>query len=286
MATTLLGIKRGTPQLNLEGGTVATTKYSRTYLISSDAPTTDDEITVLNTTGLPDLYDTWAGDTNTDSTAIVRRINVYADEHTRSLWYVDVEYDSETDASADQPQTGGSGGSDPVDLSPEIEWDYETIERESPFDAYGKYYATSAGEPYPGQLTVPRSIAVLTYSRWQASFTAATIIAYVDHVNSTVFSGGAEKTVLMAGIRARIRRIQGVNLWWVTYTMKYDPFTWVHKKWDTGTRDVSGTAAVDSDGNRCIRALNGQGAFRGLNSPPAVNEFNVYLPADFNQLGL
>lgn len=284
MATTLEGKVRGTPSFELFAGDVARKRYVHTYQIRSDDPANDDESVVAATSGLDDLADAYS----VDGAASLKNIRFRQDSLVSAIWYAELEYDSEINAT--QGGGGGGGGVAPVDLSPEIEYDYETLERISQKDAFGKPYTTSAGEPFEGGVVLTDAITILTYSRWQSAFNSGFYLAYMNKVNHAPFSGANAFEVLMSGVRARLRPIAGTKLWWVTFVMKYNP-----KSWQLFLRDVghfSGSLAApvyprvaSARGRTTLIALDGGGG-ASLTGNPATLTFNPHLIANFNLLGL
>ena len=72
MATTLIGVLPGSRIGEWSAGDLVLTTYRRTYIVSSDAPGVDDEISILETAGLPRLNTTYQGESNQSGSAICR----------------------------------------------------------------------------------------------------------------------------------------------------------------------------------------------------------------------
>lgn len=289
MATTIQGRVRGTPTSEIFSGDVQRTRYTVTYLINSDSPSTDDDKVVLETSGLPSLGDTWVGaGGSTDGNASVISMRARQDRRRSGTWLVDVDYDSDIDIGQGGQGGGGGGGASPTDLSPELEYDYETIELEAEFDAFNKFLTTSAGEPFPDtKVVLQRPITVVVFSRWETNHPAVVQQTYMNRCNSTPFSGAGEYSVLMAGIRARLRPVIGTRLWWTTYKMKWDPQQWYLRKLDIGSFAGSVAAPIFKyvDGRLVDSHLDGFGNHVGGGHGAAIRQFRPYGIVDFNTLG-
>ena len=306
MATEAIGVMRGSPnhELTIAAGGQTQLRYQRTWLILSDDPTNDDERTVRDTAGVPKLNEFWAGETNTSTRAISKKISVREDEVQTGLWYYTVDFDSQIDAGSGSPD--GSGSSPPsssqdlIDLSSDTRIGYQTIRKRQPRDVFGKPYATTAGEPYPpGDMEVSRSITTVTHSRWESHSGPLSLvynsINFNDRLNSAPFLGFPNYSVHLAGYEADDRQVFGVILWRVTYVFRINPVWpyWLDAKWDYGSYyftgsvgNVTGTQRfVDKTFRPTMGWLDGAG-FPGTAASAAPRLFYPHFLANFNVLNL
>lgn len=290
MASTLLGVKPGTLE-GLEEVADRTLRrtYRRTYWVQADSDD-DREPSILLCPGLPQIKEPFVGGHDSDDTALCsRRVPRHVDK-TKRLWEVDIEYSTdETDDEEDDEE-------DPIDLPVEVEWDFETIEEVCVNDVEtGLPITTSAGEKFADPpVTRPRAIPILTCSRYELTFTAATILAYVNKVNDAEFLGFTEKQALCAGIRARKVSIKGRRLWHVTYTFKFNTAEsqyakgWQLELLDNGSYFLFADEVVtfeDLNGNPRMGNLDGSGG----QADQGEEEFviaDVFETADFSALNL
>jgi len=284
MTTTLQGIMRGSRNavFTAEEHGLIHRNYVTSYVITSDDGT-DDEGDVYETSGLPAWSSGFVGDNGrTDSGAIVNRRRIVDHDETRKLWIVEVEWDSATDQ---QSGSNSSGSDSPEDWSPEIEWDSEPHEFYPTADRTGLLITNSADDPFTDPAPVQTVyLPTLRYSRWQTSFSSATQLAGSGRVNSDPFLGWGPGTALVGGIKATSEFIGGVQFWWVTYPIKFNPAGWAWKTFDRGPNYYKAgvkTSAMTSEHNSPTVNLTPTGTY---SDKARVRQFDLYQRVSFSAL--
>jgi hypothetical protein len=221
------------------------------------------------------------------------------------------DYTSHPYDDANNPSSGGSGGSEgstpteapdftvPPWMRP-ITWEWSSEMKEIPMrnnDGEGVEIINSAGEPYL-DLTSPWPIAVLNIKKFQQSLTGSFIYNWVGSVNQGSFWGFGANEVLLDNIRANQVTIDNYKTWEVQYTFKCfsrgtarngSNIGWYVPVPDWGRYDVSGGRLRTAEEVRGVSHwwLNGSGSFAAVNlSNAAYNYFLPYKKKDFSALNL
>ena len=221
------------------------------------------------------------------------------------------DYTSHPYDDADNPSSGGSGGSEnstptedpdfsiPPWMRP-ITWEWSSEMKEIPMrnqDGEGVEIINSAGEPYL-DLTSPWPIAVLNIKRFELSLTGTFIYNWVGSINQGSFWGFGENEVLLDNIQANQVTVDNFKTWEVQYTFKCfsrgqakngSNIGWYVPVPDWGRYDVSGGRLRTAEEVRGVSHwwLNGSGQFANVNlSNAAYNYFLPYTKKSFAPLGL
>lgn len=282
MTVTLAGITFGCSsdeqynqeKYRIDGSHVAVYKF----VSDSEADREDD---VASATGCPAIGD--ASTIMSGARCISRRIT----EVDRLVWEVEAEFS--------QNYKTTPSDTAPWSRDPEVSWSFETVEEPLLFDAQTttKAIQNSAGEGLP-PISRPIAVPVLTISRYETSFSASTILSYVNFVNDATFFGASAGQALCSGISATKETQQGTDCWKVTYTFKFkmDSYGWTARILDQGSYYWTGTVGSsekkpfsDDALNPIIGNLDGSGGKNATTTPVFVT-FERYDEADFSTLSL
>lgn len=147
-------------------------------------------------------------------------------------WIVTVEYNTEVPASGEpempgypnlskNPGSGNSAANNPEMEPPELEWDFEVVNKARQFDLDGKAFLNSAGVPFDPQPTFEVGFPVLTLTRNELSFDVRKASKYAHSVNSEAFLGFPPGSVLCLPPRSR-RMYKGPTAYHkTTYRLKF-----------------------------------------------------------------
>jgi hypothetical protein len=199
-------------------------KFSLVYQVLADSDA-DDEDDILTTTGLPGIFTYLRGGYCISKKA--KEVDTAA-----LLWEVTCDFDSNINPT-------NAGKTDPTTLQPEWDWSSETEQRHMEKDVNGDRIQNSAQHPY--FIEAPVTMPVLTITRYEASFSPTTLIAYVNRVNETAFWGVPAGSALCSEIRDSGVAINGTNYRKVTYTFKvrldYETGSLVANAWQLSLLD-------------------------------------------------
>jgi len=273
---------------------------------------------VLSAVGLPTLGQQFGG----DPLSIVSSRRPVRDSDSRVVWNVEIGYSREKASQEDKQQPPTLR---PVKRSTGTKWVEKALMRDNTRSAAfpdGKPILTSAKTPFnpPITITVPHPTA--SFMRWENatgpnSFSTQTKINYEGKVNSAQFGVFTAGYVLCTGINGSEEWEQDANgtlkrYWMVTYEFEYNPDGWNptllldEDYWFIDPADSKRKPIyVDPDG-----AYGGPDLANGVPIPSPIPlsgvagsvgdvlqaselpesvhylEFNIYLEADFNALGL
>ncbi len=227
-------------------------RYKRTLIAVSNDPNDGPE-TVLNYSGCPTIGSTYA--LGNDADAIAMCIDVKADPmHDYPLtWKIEATYDSSriVDLSL----------SNPLNLPPEITWNF--VEREWPLqrDALGVPTCNSAGERIDPPLTIELTNPVLTVSRNEANFSAINAFNYNKALNSDNFAFASPLQARINHITGQLMCDIGIAYWKVSYEIEFQARTFALLILDMGFRDIEGNLFLDRNGKTLANAtlMNGNG---------------------------
>jgi len=196
-------------------------EYSQTWEVFTSDPA-DDANTVLAAPGLPLYGDAFPSDNGSRvSSRQPRRMDdLYH-------WQIDVQYkrQKQSDEEKQNPPTLR-----PVRRSASTRW----VERALFKDRAGKIIATDGtNTPFNPPITVAVPHPVVTFTRWESSFSTSIQKAYCGKVNSTAFGAYDTGTVMCTDISASEEWEQNAfgqlqRYWQVTYEFEAAP----HGDWD------------------------------------------------------
>ena len=147
-------------------------------------------------------------------------------------------------------------------------------------------------------LEVPFAVVTLQFERNEAYFDGSICLTYVDHLNSSTFSGADPGTVKCDSISAAEKYEGDYHYWAVTYVFSYNVYGWQPRVLNEGLMQKSGSGGstkwkpcIDGKGNpvRQPVPLDSSGAQippQNLPGSAIFNTFEVIEVADFNALGL
>jgi hypothetical protein len=197
--------KSGVDEISNDSYGLTAQSFVRVYQVLAD--TTDDtEKEILETTGLPEL---WDKDTATGAFCFrrtAREINSIA-----KLWNVICEYST-------QYSDYESNNAEATCAKIRWRWTQEFEEEAMTTDLEGTPVRNSAGEPLVAKRQ--KVIPILEIERYQRALTAETIRAYVDHLNYTEWWGFPKGCVKLAGIDDQPETVNGDIFRKVIYKFK------------------------------------------------------------------
>lgn len=290
MATEIKGVSIVHPEGGYSlGSKKIIRKYVKVFYVKTDTKT-DGPQTIMATTGLPIVGLTvYSHGTESDLTAVCKSKKAKRMKRSRFYWAVTCEFDNASDSQAQEDEEEQSG---PVDRPYEIDWDAVVEEIALWKDLDDNAIVNSAGERFPEPVTAFIPFPMLTVTRWEATFTAATILAYVQHVNDDVWLGADSGSVLCESIRAKRIAEEGALLWQVTYQFKFSPLPWGHQAYilDQGNYfrtypDPTKRAFLTEEGIAHTGNLDGAGG-AAATGVYAFRSFKRAAEADFDALGL
>jgi hypothetical protein len=215
---TLLNVQRG--DLSVSGWSVVYT-YQVFTTDGADPPDV-----VLTASGLPSFNSGLSYDPLSRATRFTPLKQADATNH----WHVDVEYTRETANQQDRQQPPTLR---PVQRSADVKWVTRALQQ----DKDGDPIVTSAKTPFnpPIEVSVPHP--VVTFVRWEETFSTSTIKAYVGKVNASSFGAYDAGEVMCTKIAATEQWEQNADgeptkYWQVTYEFeacydasdKFEPF--------------------------------------------------------------
>lgn len=285
MSATLLGeiIERRQSTARVLTSPQGNTRTAREYLRYFRVRTTsklDGPATVGGATGLPELYDSYETDTESDDTASV--ISIEPREEDKCIWTVEVRYSTET---GDEAKSADNPLSRPTEISfssqkytrPLVRaWGtgkITTINVEGEEQLYSTSALTtavinSAGEAFDPPIEMDDSRPTLTFTRNEGGFDTLLPATYQDAVNSDSFFGYNPLTVKCSRISAVSTFESGFSYWKVTYEFEINFNTWRFMPLDQGTRykDANGKVqnAFDRNGAPVSKPILLNGAGRPL----------------------
>lgn len=158
------------------------------------------------------------------------KVSITRGDDNPGIWEVACEYKTPETQDEDQQDE------DPLERDPEIEWSFAQFEEAVEKDRNGSALLNMLGRPFEG-VTRDAARAVVTITRYEESFSAATALQYANVVNMDDFIGAQPGQALMKPIRAKqiIETRTDENgepvkryYWQVTYEIhfKLDPNGW------------------------------------------------------------
>lgn len=253
--------------------------------VMADSKFQDRVAIILNTPGMPRFGQIYAGG------LAVKSINAERDEDDPLRWHVTITASSEVEEDQEtRNESSGSPSTNPIDWIPIASVRFETYDevlREDLSDP-PKKWVNSAKKPFETGLVRQRRLAMVSFSQFEPVSTALeTIMDRCDTINSAVYKGKAEKTLLLNVEGATIGTYSGIRCWRVDYTMRYKKDTWTLKQLDVGYGYYESgefKPFKDSEGNQYLGSLNGSGgkvADEATMDPEEI-PFELYEAIDFN----
>ncbi len=267
-------------------------RYAVEYVVIADNAS-QGPLTIRSTAGLPNVgLDTYTYNGESDTTAVCKRKTPRNEPKQPLVWYVRCEFDNDPSSQSQENESdAGSATARPATIEWDAEYgeevmyqDFSTPDRKPILNPVGHQF-----DPPPTRRII---YPVLTVERYQSTFLPATILAYTDHVNSLAFYGASPGNALMTNIRARQVIEDSVQLWQVTYRIRFavspDGFNLVIL--NQGSHYYDNTLTMNLipfiDGNvPYIGNLLATGV-DGTDEPPEYSTFKAYPSANFATLAL
>jgi hypothetical protein len=266
-------------------------KYSLEYVVIADN-TSQGVITIRSTSGLPIVgLSTYSYNGENDAFAVCKRKNPRRDPKNPLVWYVRCEFDDDPNSQAESNEQDQEPA---VDRSPIVNWSSEYGEESLEIDYSDppKEIVTPVGNPFDPPPTRRVIYPVVQIERFQATYTPAVQLAFVDHTNKDPFMGAAAGHALMAEIAAGQVVEDGVKLWRVIYRIRFSVKGYVAKpiNQDHKYLESPGSTTLKSEpGNTLVNLnLDGTKAEYGTRTFGGADGlgFKLYPEADFDSLGL
>ena len=246
------------------------------FIVEAETTTTS-RLSVLATAGVPQVGITVSSGGN----AICRTVDAVRRENQRRLWDVTAQFSSEVD----ERQSVQTVIGDPTTWIPIYETKFERLQEVMTRDAAGTAIANSAGQPFENGILRSRFIPIWEFFQFELeSVTDEQVIERNEVVNDGVFKGRAARTLLCTVVSSVIGFYYGSRRRLTRYSLRYNSFTWRHKRLDVGTVYLSGGVHrpyLDDDGNVMLGSLNGAGAKVAPGTVPAILLFDVYPDSTF-----
>jgi hypothetical protein len=308
--------------------------YLRQFIVHTDSRYDDGRI-VQAGAGLPAMYDSYITDAGNDLEARVIRVSPRQAPNSRRVWYVEVEYSTHYDRIDnpfteppevtfsteifDEPLPGMP--SPTFNSTTEVDgWDKlikSVPETDQTLMAWKFGVRNSAGHPYNPPPTRQASRSIVTYSRNQASFTAAYKMEWEGAVNQISWNGLKYRQALLRTVEARSQVWKSTQFqagqtiykpdilyWRVSYVFALKAETWdaqildygpYYLTWSSGLVNPSETPTkvqfTTDDGHPTIGLLDNSNANKpgqklDLRAEPKYNRYPAYRLKNFNELGI
>jgi hypothetical protein len=277
MATTLLGEPRATGTFNIRSaGGVPIVDEQYEYFVLSDN-ITDSNQTIYSTAGLP----TVGVSTSPSGLGICTSKSGSRDSGNQFLWRIVCSFSTEVE----ERQSSYDPGTDPEVWVPIYETKFERLQEVVTVDKDGDAIANSAGQPFPGGMTVTRLIPIWEFFQLEPeSVTDEQIMDRNETVNSGTFKGRAAKTLLLTVNSSVVGYYYGQRRRLTQYALRYNKDNWQHKRLDVGEAYKDGSALKPYlvEGRLVMGPLNGSGAKTTAGDPPFILKFDRYTAVDFS----
>ena len=277
MTHSFLGEQRpGKTSLRSSGG-VPVIDETYHHLVRADSPTAD-RLAILATTGVPIPGIT----VSSGGISLCRSVDAVRRPDQVLYWDITSEFSSDVDdrQSSQDPRT------DPTTWKPVYETKFERLQEIVTEDADGDAVANSAGQPFETGIVRNRFIPIWECFQFEAaSVTDEIVIARNEVVNSIIFKGRAEKTLLCTVMSSVIGYYYGASRRLTRYSLRYNTATWQQKRLDVGTvylEDNVHKPYMDNSGNVILGGLDGLGAKVTPGTEPSVLNFDLYTAVDFS----
>lgn len=247
-------------------------QYFRRFKVECDS-VYDGPRTALTAQGLPLPYAPYVTTTEADNGAVVVSREVTQDKKLPSLFWVDVEYDTEYERKDDDPFA------DP----PELEFDFEPYQEPlpgAPITTYGGTYAgfpdsygagadprkdnvikfgggitNSAGEPFDPPAERESARPIIRFTRNEPNFLPAVAVKFINSVNSAAWSGLEPRVAMLKGIKGvfHLRKFNTVGkadipYFRVSYVFALKRETWDLSLLNIGSYYLSAAATYNENG--------------------------------------
>ena len=269
------------------------TKFSRTYLVVSDN-LTQDEFTIITTTGIPPLYALVSGAFCMEKSGKEKmRVRHPSTGAAAVLWEVAAKFDSDIDVSEQDKQ--------PEARTPVTRWTGENEDEQLEQDAIDpdKAIQTVPGEPII--VLAPAVRPILEVKRYELPpFDPNIMLGYANHTNSKAFYGAPIGCALMLPMDTNETTIEGAKYIEVIYRVKFkikkvngvvQANSWRSKPLHHGFKYFPelGTPAQawnDANGNPATVNLAANGTLLAPGADPVFLSFNRFPKVDFDDLNL
>jgi hypothetical protein len=185
----------------------------------------------------------------------------------------------------DERQSVQAVSGDPTAWIPIYETKFERLQENTTKDINGDAIANSSGQPFENGILRSRFIPIWEFFQLEAeTVTDEQVIARNEIVNSAVFKGRAVKTLLCTVLSSVIGYYYGARRRLTRYSLRYNEYTWRHKRLDVGTVYLDAGVHkpyLDDEGNVMLGGLDGAGVKVAPGTAPFILEFDMYEQDDF-----
>jgi hypothetical protein len=207
-------------------------EQTHTYTVEADNAWQDRAEIIFNTPGLPQYGFVYTGGLT------VKSINADRTDEHELRWKVAVVGSSEVEEDQQtRNNNSGNTSNDPTTWVPiaGVKFEPYDVVLKRDFSTPKKSWKNSANKPFETGLIYQRRIATVPFSQFEPiSTTLETIMDRCDVLNSEVYKGKPEFTLLLNVENATIGTYSGMRCWRVDYTMRYREDTWILKQADVG----------------------------------------------------
>lgn len=289
-------------------------RYTRRWKVNVSSAL-DGPQAVLGAPGLPAMFQAYQTTTEQNLSAWVVSRTPTRSAESRKLWFVDVEYDSGSEAAQ-------AGSENPVNEFPEITVDFEQYKEPIPGEmdqaispgevdsgviAWKSGIRNSAGEAYFPFPERECARPVITYRRNEPQFNLYNANQFINSVNAQSWSGLGVRQALLRGVRAHSKTLTVGNNTYLFYDVEYT-FVLKRETWDMWLLDyghyylsypVGGGAPTrkqfktEGTGEPRLGLLDhgneaqpGKRFAQEQTATPQYNRYRVYKEQNFSQLNI
>lgn len=280
MATTLHGKPRcsGSWSIRAQNG-IPVLDETYEYLVYSN-DINDSHVTVYATTGLPTVGVT----PSPSGVGICRSKTGKRDTVNQFLWRITCTFSSQVD----DRQGSFNVSQDPTEWIPVYETKYERMQEVVTVDANGDPIVNSAGQVFPGGMTVTRLIPYWEFFQFEpVTVTDEAIMDRNETVNEEEFKGRDAGSLLLSINSSVVGYYYGTPLRLTGYTIRWNRNGWKRKYLDVGEAYLDDDGVLRPylvDGRLIMGMLDSDGGRRDPAYGPNVKEFDKYPELDFSFL--
>lgn len=168
-------------------------------------------------------------------------------------WQLEKRYSTDEELLDKFETNGGSQGDpfngsvQPLDAIPvEVTWESETLIESVTKDIHGDPILNTANDPiFDPTLEAPREVSVLSITRAELFFSAASVLSLANKINLSAFQGAPPRTLMAMAPRATLVRGRGLPYWRVSYRFRFNPNGWQPSVLNQGLRELINGKQVD-----------------------------------------
>lgn len=201
-------------------------RYTRTFRVTCSTPK-DGPSVVMAAASVPSVYGAYSSGNDSDSGALAERISVKEDGFCQ--WIAEVTYSTFTPDPAQNED-------DPTNRAPVMRWSSALYQVPVVEALDGTPIVNSAGDPFDPPIERDDKRMVLSYERYETTYSPALSVDYACAVNEDPFLGFAAGLARCNSIEAERHYEKGEWLWKVRYEFEFRREGWRARPLDQGFR--------------------------------------------------